>query len=101
MDIILFDGSAHQSLWPLTATKPVVKLRVGILTLEEKWNHYLDTTVSIRTKEYLNASFNANLSPASIGIYAGVLPTQNFIKKIKFFNIFYNKIILNFYKIIF
>lgn len=83
MDIILFDGSAHQSLWPLTATKPVVKLRVGILTLEEKWNHYLDTTVSIRTKEYLNASFNANLSPASIGIYAGVLPTQNFIKKIK------------------
>ena len=40
MDVILFDGAAHQSLWPLTATKPVAKLRIGILTIEEKWNYF-------------------------------------------------------------
>lgn len=83
MDVILFDGAAHQSLWPLTATKPVAKLRVGILTIEEKWNYYLETKISIRTKDYLNSKFKANEEEASIGIYAGVLPTLSLVKYIK------------------
>ncbi len=83
MEVILFDGAAHQSLWPLTATKPVAKLRVGILTLEEKWEHYLETKVSLRTKDYLAKKFNENKNSASIGIYAAVLPTEQFAKKIK------------------
>lgn len=83
MDVILFDGAAHQSLWPLTATKPVAKLRIGIFTIEEKWNYYLDTNIGVRTKGYLNAKFNAFEEEASLGIYAGVLPTLALVKSIK------------------
>lgn len=83
MEVILFDGAAHQSLWPLTATKPVAKLRVGIFTLEEKWNYYLATTVSLRTKEYLNQKFSGNENEATLGIFAGVLPTLELVKTIK------------------
>ena len=83
MEVILFDGAAHQSLWPLTATKPVAKLRVGIFTLEEKWNYYLETEVSVRTKDYLAQKFNANEEASTVGIYAAILPTIQFAKKIK------------------
>jgi len=33
----LFDGVGHVALKPLTYTKPVAELRVGILTIKEKW----------------------------------------------------------------
>jgi UDP-N-acetylglucosamine diphosphorylase/glucosamine-1-phosphate N-acetyltransferase len=83
MDVILFDGAAHQSLWPLTATKPVAKLRIGIFTIEEKWNYYLGATTGVRTKEYLNEKFNAIDDQSNLGIYAGVLPTLQLVKSIK------------------
>lgn len=83
MDVVLFDGSAHQSLWPISATKPVAKIRVGIFTIEEKWNYYLDTKTTVRTKDYLSSKFEANDAEVTIGIYAGILPNKNFVKKIK------------------
>ncbi len=83
MDVILFDGAAHQSLWPISATKPVAKIRIGIFTIEEKWNYYLEATTTVRTKDYLSAKFAANEASATMGIYAGVLPTQNLVKTIK------------------
>lgn len=82
MDVILFDGAAHQSLWPLTATKPVAKLRIGIFTLEEKWNYYLSTKICVRTKDYLNQKFKTNEEEASLGIFAGVLPSLELVKSI-------------------
>lgn len=83
MSVILFDGTAHKSLWPLTATKPVAKIRIGILTIEEKWNYYLQTKTSIRTKDYLNLKYNGKNDSSKIGIYAGVLPTLEFVKAIR------------------
>ncbi|MCT4580673.1 MAG: GlmU family protein [Flavobacteriales bacterium] len=83
MDVILFDGAAHQSLWPISATKPVAKIRVGILTIEEKWNYYLTTNTTVRTKDYLSAKYDANNEVAAIGLYAGVLPTLSLVKTIK------------------
>ncbi len=83
MDVILFDGAAHQSLWPLTATKPVAKLRIGIFTIEEKWNYYLGAITGVRTKEYLNEKFDAIDDQVKLGIYAGVLPTLQLVKSIK------------------
>lgn len=82
MDVILFDGAAHQSLWPLTATKPVAKLRIGIFTLEEKWNYYLSTEICVRTKDYLNQKFKTNEEEANLGVFAGVLPSLELVKSI-------------------
>lgn len=83
MSIVLFDGIGHQQLLPLTYTKPVSHLRVGIYTIQEKWNRYLKETTLIRTKDYLSEKFNGNNDATEIGIYAGLLPDANLVKVIK------------------
>ena len=51
--IVLFDGQCHKSLLPLTYTRPVAHLRVGIFTISEKWVHFFDQDVHIRCKDFL------------------------------------------------
>jgi UDP-N-acetylglucosamine diphosphorylase/glucosamine-1-phosphate N-acetyltransferase len=83
MKIVLFDGIGHRQLLPLTYTRPVAHLRVGILTLEEKWNAYFEEEVLLRTKDYLGDKFNSYGAQADIGIYAGLLPTDDLVDTIK------------------
>lgn len=73
----LFDGSAHLSLQPLTLTKPVAELRVGIFRIKEKWSKHLNTPVKVRTKDYLTEKFRGNNNAGGIGINAAVLPTED------------------------
>ena len=42
MNYILFDGAVRNALLPLTYTKPVAELRIGILTIREKWEKEQD-----------------------------------------------------------
>ena len=50
MSIILFDDETHENLKPLTLNKLVSALRIGIFTIEEKWNKYLnDLSVTINS----------------------------------------------------
>ena len=44
MNYILFDGEYRDNLLPLTYTKPVADLRIGILTIREKWEKHLGFT---------------------------------------------------------
>ena len=37
MNYILFDGTVRNALLPFTFTRPVADIRVGILTIREKW----------------------------------------------------------------
>ncbi|NLH57242.1 MAG: hypothetical protein GX467_10395, partial [Rikenellaceae bacterium] len=37
--VILFDDSRWDHLLPLTFTRPVSELRIGILTIKEKWEY--------------------------------------------------------------
>ncbi|MCB0464066.1 MAG: glucose-1-phosphate thymidylyltransferase, partial [Aequorivita sp.] len=41
MNYILFDGNVRNQLLPFTFTRPVADIRVGILTIREKWEHLL------------------------------------------------------------
>jgi UDP-N-acetylglucosamine diphosphorylase/glucosamine-1-phosphate N-acetyltransferase len=82
MSIVLFDGVAHQQLLPLTYTKPVAALRVGIFTIQEKWNYYLGTETSIRTKDYLTEKFKGNNAKTKIGVFAGLLPDEDIVDTI-------------------
>ena len=38
MNYILFDDSNRENLLPLTFTRPIAEIRVGILTIKEKWS---------------------------------------------------------------
>ena len=76
MNITLFDSIYHKQLLPLTYTKPVASLRIGILTIQEKWEKYAKTKVAVRTQDYLAKKFNSNTDGSRIGINASILPNK-------------------------
>ena len=58
MNIILKDFNSD-NLLPFTFTRPVAGIRVGILTIAEKWERHLNTTVSYQTKDYLRGKISS------------------------------------------
>jgi UDP-N-acetylglucosamine diphosphorylase/glucosamine-1-phosphate N-acetyltransferase len=73
--LVFFDDASWEALRPLTLTRPVCELRVGILTLREKWLHYLSaTSYSYITRDYLNKRYPAVNSENTVIINGAVLP---------------------------
>ncbi|MFN3918152.1 MAG: GlmU family protein [Flavobacteriales bacterium] len=79
---ILFDGIAHKSLRPFTFMKPVSQLRIGMLTIKEKWNIYLGEEVGIRTADYLHELFPSSEVQHALGINAALLPNKKLVQEI-------------------
>ncbi len=84
--IVLAD---HRKDWsnlrPLTLTKPLAFLRIGILTIQEKWNFYFENSVKIKTTEQYLKSFNT-FDPNEKGliyINPSVLPNDVLVENIK------------------
>lgn len=58
MKVLLFDDPViRQQLLPLTFTRPVADLRVGIRTIAEKWGYYLKADYGYHTQDYLSERF--------------------------------------------
>ncbi|HUH26411.1 MAG TPA: GlmU family protein [Flavobacterium sp.] len=57
MNYILYDGNVRNALLPFTFTRPVADIRIGILTIREKWEKYLGTTTTTITEEYLSEKY--------------------------------------------
>jgi len=74
MNYILFDGTVRNALLPFTFTRPVADIRVGILTIREKWEKYLGTTTTTLTEEYLSEKFPMVEMEENIMINAAYLP---------------------------
>ncbi len=58
MAINLFDDKSWLTLRPLTFTRPVADLRVGILTIAEKWGKHLDLAFGFQTQDYLSKKYS-------------------------------------------
>jgi len=82
MNIVLFDDYAWQHLLPLTFTKPVSEIRVGILTITQKWEKYLNTKVSFQTKDYLSKKYPLVLSEDVLFINGKIIPNKELLNKI-------------------
>ncbi len=82
MNYILFDGTVRNSLLPLTYTKPVADLRIGILTIREKWETYLGFTTTTLTEDYLEEKFPMVEMEQNVMINASFLPTLFLAEKI-------------------
>jgi len=82
MAIIFFDDNAHQSLLPLTFTRPVADLRIGILTIAEKWAKHLKSDFSFYTQEWLQGKFPLNVEEDNLFIYGGVCPDEHLLEAI-------------------
>ena len=80
MNYILFDGSVRNQLLPFTFTRPVADIRIGILTIREKWEKRLGFTTTTVTEDYLSEKFPMVEMERNILINASVLPTENLVR---------------------
>lgn len=76
MNYILFDGDVREALLPFTFTRPVADIRIGILTIREKWETYLRYTTTTLTEEYLSAKFPMVEVENNVMINASYLPNR-------------------------
>jgi UDP-N-acetylglucosamine diphosphorylase/glucosamine-1-phosphate N-acetyltransferase len=76
MAIILFDDNSHQTLLPLTYTRPVADLRIGILTIAEKWAKYFNLSYSFSTADYLQEKFPLQIEERNLFINGSVCPDE-------------------------
>lgn len=83
MNYILFDGKARNNLLPLTYTRPVADIRVGILTIREKWEKLLGEKTSTLTKSYLQEKYPLVNKKEDILINASFLPNLELIDIVK------------------
>ncbi|MBC7418123.1 MAG: glucose-1-phosphate thymidylyltransferase [Pedobacter sp.] len=58
MTINFFDDDSWGTLNPLTFTRPVADLRIGILSIAEKWAKYFNAEFGFLTKNYLSHKFS-------------------------------------------
>ncbi len=83
MNYILFDGDVRNALLPFTYTKPVADIRVGILTIREKWEKHLGLTTTTITEEYLEEKYPMVEMEENILLNASFLPTESLVEKVK------------------
>ncbi|GAA3654126.1 GlmU family protein [Flavivirga jejuensis] len=83
MNYILFDGSSRNNLLPFTFTRPVADIRVGILTIREKWEFFLETTTTTVTEDYLSDKYPMVEMEENVMINASCLPNLELVEMIK------------------
>lgn len=84
MNYILYDGNVRNSLLPFTFTRPVADIRIGILTIREKWEKYLGNTTTTVTEEYLADKYPMVEMAENIMINASFCPNEELVEMIQF-----------------
>jgi len=83
-NIVFFDDEIWDELLPLTFTRPLAEIRIGILTIREKWLKVIDTDkYSYYTKNYLSSKYPINICKSNLFIHGALLPDSHLIDKIK------------------
>ncbi len=98
MNYILFDDADTPNLYPLTWTKPISELRIGILTMKERWEKLLGQKISLLPAAYLREKFPLIQEQENLLINSAVLPDLDFINEIQ--NIQTNEVLIQDEKIL-
>ena len=78
MKINLDDNGLHLRFAPLTLTRPVGNLRMGILTNDERWKMFLpDAQIGFMTEKYLSKKFSSVEN--GIRVNSAVIPNEDFV----------------------
>lgn len=83
MNYILYDSEVRANLLPLTFTRPVADLRLGILSIREKWEKMLGTQISTQTEEYLAEKYPLKIEEKNIYINASFLPSEKLVERVR------------------
>lgn len=82
-NLILFDDAAIRgNLLPLTFSRPVADIRIGILTIREKWERATGNTASVLTEDYLTKKYPLKKATTNLLVNASVLPDEKLVKEI-------------------
>lgn len=83
MNYILYDGDVRNNLLPFTFTRPVADIRVGILTIREKWELFLGFTTTTLTEDYLSKKHPFFELEKNIFINSSFIPSRNLSNIVK------------------
>src|SRR5688572_10330835 len=84
MNLVFFDDpKIRLDLLPFTFTRPTSKMRVGILTIAEKWEKWMKTSVSFKAEEYLQKKFPLHSTSDNLLVNGAVCPDQKIVDTIK------------------
>ena len=84
IQLVFSDAQYWGDFLPLTFTRPVVELRIGILTFQERWKKLLEIEdIAFLTEDYLQEKFKKPESKESLLIVPNFLPTESVLEQIK------------------
>lgn len=83
MNIILFDAGEWENLCPLTLTKPVAELRMGILTFKERWEKLWEADYSYFTPKYLAEKYPAQIVSTNLYLNPAYFPSENLLESLR------------------
>ncbi len=79
MNYILFDNNERSNLLPLVFTRPVADIRIGIMTIREKWEWYLGSETSSLTQDYLAEKYPLKAADDNLLIDGSILPNKDLV----------------------
>ncbi len=83
MQLIFFDEHSWENLLPLTFTRPASAIRVGILTIAEKWEKDLGIKSSPLTRDYLKGKYPCFTGEDNLLVNGILLPDSHLITAIR------------------
>lgn len=84
MQLVFSDAQYWEDFLPLTFTRPVSELRMGILTFQERWKKLLEIEdIAFLTEDYLQEKFKKPELKESLLIVPNFLPTESVLEQIK------------------
>ena len=79
MKIALHDNGLHLRFAPLTLTRPVGNLRMGIFTNDERWKMYLPAEeISYATEAYLSGKFPSSTDEV-VEVNGSIIPNEDLV----------------------
>ena len=82
MNYILFDGPVRNALLPFTFTRPVADILIGIMTIRQKWEMRLGSTITTITEDYLSVKFPMVEMEENVMINAAYLPNDTLVEMV-------------------
>ncbi|HNB32000.1 MAG TPA: putative sugar nucleotidyl transferase, partial [Saprospiraceae bacterium] len=82
MNLILVNPAGWRHLLPLSATRPVAELRIGILTIAEKWENRFGISAHHLVHGYLSEGRKIQSGEDNLFVIGGLLPEKEITKQI-------------------
>jgi UDP-N-acetylglucosamine diphosphorylase/glucosamine-1-phosphate N-acetyltransferase len=81
-NFILFDDQTRDHLLPFTFIRPVAEIRIGILTIREKWEKWTGQKFSCFTHDYLKEKFPLVIGEENIVINGSITPNRDLVDEV-------------------